>query len=153
MVAETAEERRLGAGSPNNPLLLAVLIACMLIGCDVRSRKSYQVRVTTDGTGPDGQKDPEWNGPDSVVLYRTGLNGVVCFDFFRSKELHDRLMAKNEQLVTAEYDTFSDFGKVRAYNVHAVDGIILANGYHGLRDDFAASAGVIVGSKGTCFWR
>ena len=127
----------------------AVLIACVLTACDMRSRKSYQVHITTDGTGPDGQKDPGWNGPDSVVLYRTGRNSVVCFDSFRSKELHDRLMAKNGQLVTAEYDTFSDFGRVRAYNVHAVDGIVLANGYRVLREDFAASAGVIVGNKGT----
>jgi hypothetical protein len=66
----------------------------------------------------------------------------VCFNAFHSKDLHDRLSARNGQLVTVEYDTFSDFGKVRGYNVHSVDGMVLANGYHVLRDDFAASAGV-----------
>jgi hypothetical protein len=80
------------------------------------------------GKGPQGLTDPPWDGPDAVVLYRSGHNGVVCFDGFHSKELHERLSSKNGQPVTVEYDTFSDFGKVRGYNVRSVDGIMLATG-------------------------
>jgi len=82
-----------------------------------------------------------WDGPDAVVLYRAGRDGSICSDGFHSKDLHDRLSAKNGQLVTIEYDTFSYFGRVLAYKVHAVDGIVLANGYHVLREDFAGTAG------------
>jgi hypothetical protein len=73
----------------------------------------------------------------------------VCFNAFHSKDLHDRLSAKNGKVVTVEYDTFSDFGKVRGYTVHSVDGIILANGDHVLRDDFAASGGTYRTGNGT----
>ena len=122
-------------------LILTVLISCFLVACDRVSRKTYQANVALNGKGPLGIADPPWDGPDAVVLYRTGRNGVICFDAFHSKELHDRLSAKNGQSVTVEYDTFSDFGRVRGYNVHSVDGMVLANGYHVLREDFAATAG------------
>jgi hypothetical protein len=72
---------------------------------------------------------------------------VVCFDAFKSKELHDRLLAKNGQPVTVEYDTASDFGKVRGCNVHSVDGMMLANGYHVFKPEVAASAGVLGNSS------
>jgi hypothetical protein len=52
------------------------------------------------------------------------------------------LLTKNGQPVTVEYDTFSDFGRVRGYNVHSVDGMILADGYHLSGRDLAATAGV-----------
>src|SRR5476651_2084513 len=123
-------------------LLVAVLFGCGFIGCNVTARKTYQEYVAVDGKGPSGQAGPPWDGQDAVILYRTGRNGVVCFNAFHSKDLQNRLSAKNGKLVTVEYDTFSDFGKVRGYNVHSVDGIILANGDHVLRDDFAPSGGI-----------
>jgi hypothetical protein len=67
------------------------------------------------GKGPWGLTDPPWDGPDAVVLYRSGRKGVVCFDAFHSKDLHDRLLSMNGQPVTIENDTVSDFGKVRRY--------------------------------------
>jgi hypothetical protein len=125
---------------------VAVLIGCGFISymlmINRTGRRTYREYVALDRKGPSGLTDPPWDGPDAVVLYRNGHNGVVCFNAFHSKDLHDRLSARNGQLVTVEYDTFSDFGKVRGYNVHSVDGMVLANGYHVLRDDFAASAGV-----------
>ena len=128
------------------PLILTVLIACLVAGylkfINSASRRTYREYIALDRKGPWGLTDPPWDGPDAVVLYRTGHNGVVCFNGFHSKDLHDRLSGKNGDLVTVEYDTFSDFGKVRGYNVHSVDGIVLANGDHVLRDDFGASAGV-----------
>jgi hypothetical protein len=111
--------------------------------------KSYRMNVAADGKGPSSLTGPPWDGPDSVVLYRNGHNGVVCFDAFNSKELHDLLLSKNGQSVTVEYDTFSDFGKVRGYNVHAVDGKILANGYHMVKPESAGSSGVASAGAGT----
>jgi hypothetical protein len=116
-----------------------MLIGCGGIGCwlaiDRHATRTYQVYVALNGKGPLGIAGPPWNGPDGVVLYRTGRNGVICYDAFHSKELHDRLSAKNGQPVTAEYDTYSDFGRVSGYNVHSVDGMRL-------REDFASTAGV-----------
>jgi hypothetical protein len=132
---------------------IAVLIGCVLIGyllvIDRPATKNYQAYVALDGKGPWGLTDPPWDGPDAVVLHRSGRNGVVCFDAFHSKELHDRLSSKNGQPVMVEYDTFSDFGKVRGYNVRSVDRIMLAKGYHVLRPEFAASAGVVGNSDST----
>jgi hypothetical protein len=122
-------------------LILTVVIGFLVVSCNRASRKTCQANVALNGKGPLGIADPPWDGPDAVVLYRTGRNGVICFDAFHSMELHDRLLTKNGQPVTVEYDTFSDFGRVRGYNVHSVDGMVLANGYHVFRSDFAASAG------------
>jgi len=130
-------------------LILTLLIVFASVCCDRISRKTYQANVALNGEGPLGIADPPWNGPDAVVLYRTARNGVVCFDAFHSKDLHDRLSGKNGQPVTVEYDTFVEFGKVRGYNVHSVDGMILANGYHVLKGDFAATAGVARAGAGS----
>jgi hypothetical protein len=130
-----------------------VLTVCVIIGLqqwvDRPARRTYQAYVALDGKGPWGLTDPLEDGPDALVLYRTGHDGVVCFDAFHSKELHDRLSSKNGQRVTVEYDTFpSLFGGELTYNVHSVDGIILANGTHVLREDFAATAGVGASRRG-----
>lgn len=114
---------------------------------DRAGTRSYQAYVAMDGKGPFDLTSP--NEPDAVVLYRNGRNGVVCFDGFRSRELHDFLLPKNGQSVTVEYDTFTDFGKVRGYNVHSVDGKILANGYHVLKPEYAVSSGVAKTGSGT----
>ena len=133
-----------------NALISVAIVACLIVGymffVDRQERKTYQAYVALDGKGPFARTDSPSNGPNAVVLYRKGRNGVVCFDFFHSKELHDYLPPRNGLLVTVQYDTFSDFGKVRGYNVHSVDGMILANGYHVLREDFAVSSGMTSGS-------
>ena len=102
-------------------VVVTVLIGCVFIGCclliDRAAIKTYQAYVALDGTVPKGLDRPLSDGPDAVVLYRNGHHGIVCFDEFHSRELHDRLLSKNSQTVTVEYDTFSDFGKVRGYNV------------------------------------
>jgi hypothetical protein len=133
--------------------VIAVLVGCLLVSyllfIDRADRKSCQAYVALDGKGPPGLAGPPWNAPDAVLLYRNGRNGVVCFDAFKSKELHDRLLPKNGQPVAVEYDTASDFGKVRGYNVHSVDGMVLANGYHVLKPEFTGSAGVLGNSSST----
>jgi hypothetical protein len=125
-------------------VVTVVLVGCAFLGYGLFInrvvRRTYQTRIALDGKEPFGPIYP--STPDSVILYRSGRNGITCFDAFRSKELHDRFSPKNGQLVTVEYDTFNDFGKVRGYNVHSIDGFILGNGYQVSRPDFAASAGV-----------
>jgi hypothetical protein len=116
---------------------------------DRLGRKTYQAYVAMNGRGPMALTEAPWDSADALVLYRTGRNGVICFDGFHSKDLHDRLLPKNGQPVTVEYDTFSDFGKMRGYNVHSVDGIVLVNGYHVSRDDYAATAGVAMAGAGS----
>jgi hypothetical protein len=130
-------------------LILTVLIACLIVGCERPGRRTYQANVALNGEGPLGITDPPWDGPDAVVLYRTGRGGVICYDAFRSKDLHNYLSGKNGKPITVEYDTFSSFGKISGYNVHSVDGMILANGYHVLRGDFAATAGVARAGAGS----
>lgn len=132
--------------------IVAALIACGFIGyllaINRTARRVYQAYVALDRKGPLGLTDPPFDGSDAVVLYRQGRNGVVCYDAFHSKELHDRLSAKNGQPVTVEYDTYSEFGKVRGYNVHSVDGTTLTNGDRVLREDFAGLAGVVASRRG-----
>jgi hypothetical protein len=111
---------------------------------DRAGRKTYQAQVALDGKTPWGPFNPRSaDPPDTVVVYRSVGNGVICFDAFHSKGLHDALSSKNGQTVTVEYDTFSDFGRVRGYNVHSVNGVVLANGYHVLRPEFGAISGVV----------
>jgi hypothetical protein len=143
-------------------IFAAVLIACLFVACfyfvDKPGRRTYQAYVALHGQEPFGPFAGAWSdSPDAVVLYRSGHGGVICYDSFSSKELHNALLPKDGKHVTVVYDTFSDFGHVRAYNVHSIDGIVLANGYHVLRPDFAGSAGVAgrpgsdTGSRDACW--
>ena len=130
------------------PVVIATLIACAVFGCDREGRRTYQEYVALDGSGPLLLRDLHVGAFDDVVLYRSGRNGVICYDVLHSKELHNFLLPKNGHLVTVEYDTLSDFAKVRGYNVHSVDGKLLANGDHVLREDFAGAAGVAREGRG-----
>jgi|ERR1700733_4924785 len=125
---------------------LAALLAGTFLFFNRSGRKTYQAVVALDGKGPFGGIYP--GGADIVVLYRHGRDGVTCFDGFHSKELHDRLASKDGQVVTVQYDTFMTFGRIKAYNVHSIDGFILANGTSVLRPDFAASSGVAAAPNG-----
>jgi hypothetical protein len=109
-------------------MLIGSLVMAFWLLIDRHARRTYQAYVALDRYGPPSLIDPPSEGPDLVVLYRTGSYGVVCYDAFHSKDLHDHLSAKNGQPVTVEYETFSDFGKVRGYMVHSVDGMLQANG-------------------------
>jgi hypothetical protein len=143
-------------------ILSAALMAAVFIGCislvNRKGRRAFQAYVALSGQEPFGPINPPFpDPPDTVVLYRTGLGGVTCFDVFHSQELHKVLSSKDGKRVTVVYDTFSDFGKVRGYNVHSVDGIVLANGDRVLRPDFAVSGGIAgtpgsnISSKDACW--
>jgi hypothetical protein len=143
-------------------ILIATLMASAFIGyisfVDRPGNRTFQAYVALSGQEPFGPiNPPSPDSPDTVVLYRTGHGGVICFDLFHSPELHKDLLSKDGKRVTVIYDTFSDFGKVRGYNIHSIDAIVLANGYRVLRPDFASSAGIAgtpgsdTGSKDACW--
>jgi hypothetical protein len=98
------------------------------------SIKSFQMGVALDGKAPWGEVSPEWqDGTAPIVLYRR-VGTSYCYTAFKSQELHDRLAQEHGDTVTVEYNVFSDFGRERGYNVRSVDGVVLANGMHVIKD-------------------
>jgi hypothetical protein len=108
--------------------------------------RTYQMYVAVNGRAPWGEVGPEWSdGSAPIVLYRRFENGY-CYDAFKSEELRQRLLPKDGQTVTVEYNIFSDFGKERSYNVRSVDGLLLADRQHTVRD-FEHFGGQILGNS------
>jgi hypothetical protein len=98
------------------------------------SIKSFQMGVALNGKAPWGEVGPEWqDGTAPIVLYRR-VGTSYCYTAFKSQELHDRLAQERGNTVTVEYNVFSDFGRERSYNVRSVDGVVLANGMHLIKD-------------------
>jgi hypothetical protein len=96
--------------------------------------KTFQMSIALDGKVPWGQLGPDWqDGTPPLVLYRS-VNGSYCYTVFKSQELHDRLAQKRGDTVTVEYNVFSDFGRTRSHNVRSVDGILLSDGHHMVKD-------------------
>ena len=124
----------------------AAIILCMVF-VDRAGRRTFQDYVALDGNEP---WDPAPSAPaGTVTIYRTGLGGTICYEVFHSSALYDHLRSKGGQVVTVEYDTFSDFGKMRGYNVHSIDGVVMANGYRVLRPEFAGISGIFGKGVGT----
>jgi hypothetical protein len=110
--------------------------------------RTYQMYVAVNGHAPWGDVEPEWSdGSAPVVLYRR-LADSYCYDAFRSEELRQRLAPKDGQIVTVEYNIFSDFGKERSYNIRSVDGVLLANRENVVRY-FEQFGGQILGNSGS----
>lgn len=110
--------------------------------------RTYQMYVAVNGHAPWGDVGPEWpDGSSPIVLYRHVGNGY-CYDAFKSEELRQRLAPKDSLTVTVEYNIFSDFGKERSYNVRSVDGLLLADREHTVRD-FERFGGQILGNSGS----
>jgi hypothetical protein len=96
--------------------------------------KTFQMSIALDGKAPWGVVGPEWqDGTPPLVLYRQ-VNGSYCYTAFKSQELRDRLAQKHSDTVTVEYNVFSDFGRVHSYNVRSVDGVLLQDGQHVVKD-------------------
>ncbi len=109
---------------------------------------TYQMYVAIDGHAPWGDVGPEWShGSLPTVLYRS-RGDSYCYDAFQSEELRQRLASKDGHTVAVEYNIFSGFGKERSYNVRSVDGLLLNNGQHAIRD-FERFGGQILGNTGT----
>jgi hypothetical protein len=95
---------------------------------------AYQMNWSTDGRLPwlaaAQNQDTPYNRDSGlrdsggrVIVYRK-LGDSYCYDSFDSPELAQRLRAGGKDVVTVEYNVFSDFGKQRAYNVRSVDGLV-----------------------------
>jgi hypothetical protein len=98
------------------------------------SIKTFQMGVAVDGKAPWGEVSPEWqDGAAPIVLYRR-VGTSYCYTAFKSQELHDRLAQRRGNTVTVEYNVFSDFGRERSYNVRSVDGVVLTDGKHVIKD-------------------
>jgi len=96
--------------------------------------KTFQMSVSLDGKVPWGKVGPNWeDGTPPLVLYRD-VNGSYCYTAFRSQELRERLAQKRTATVAVEYNVFSDFGRTRSSNVRSVDGVLLNDGEHELKD-------------------
>jgi hypothetical protein len=96
--------------------------------------KTFQMSIALDGKVPWGKVGPEWgDGTPPLVLYRD-VNGSYCYTAFRSQELRGRLAQKHGDTVTVEYNVFSDLGRTRSYNVRSVDGVLLNDGEHVVKD-------------------
>lgn len=112
------------------------------------SIRSYQMYVAINGHAPWGDVGPEWSGDSlPVVLYRR-VGDTYCYDAFQSEELRQRLSSKDGRTVEVEYNIFSDFGKERSYNVRSVDGFLLNEGQHTVRD-FERFGGQMLGNTRT----
>lgn len=98
------------------------------------SVKTFEMGIAFEGKAPWGEVGPEWqDGPAPLVLYRR-LGSSYCYTAFKSQELQDRLARKNLKTVTVEYNVFRDFGRARSYNVRSVDGILLHDNDHVIKD-------------------
>ncbi len=109
--------------------------------------KTFQMNVAVDGKAPWGDVGPEWsNGPVPLVLYRR-IGTDYCYVAFESRELRDRLAAKDGRSVVVEYNIFRDFGRERSYNVRSVDGILLNTGERVVKDAERFSGQILGGGK------
>lgn len=112
--------------------------------------KTFQMSVALEGKAPWGQVGPEWDdGMPPLVLYRQ-LNGSYCYTAFKSQEVHDRLSQK--RTVAVEYNVFSDFGRTRSYNVRSVDGVLIADGEHVVKDAERFSGEMLVDNLSQHCW-
>jgi hypothetical protein len=114
--------------------------------------KTFQMRVVLDGKVPWGQVSPDWNDETPpIVLYRE-VYGSFCYTVFRSQELRDRLAQRRTNTVTVEYNVFSDFGHTGSYNVRSVDGVLLADGQHVVKDAERFSGEMLVDNFSSHCW-
>lgn len=93
---------------------------------------SFTMNWSADGVAPWGAVETDSKGEPPVVVYRS-VNGGYCYDAVFSSELKVKLSASNKATAAVEYNVFSDFGRERSYNLHAVDGLIFNVGHKTVR--------------------
>jgi hypothetical protein len=135
------------------PVVLSLLFVTSAFATDrlftnKTSMRSYQMYVAINGHTPWGDVGSRWSGDSQpVVLYRR-VGDSYCYDAFQSEELRQRLAPKDGRTVEVEYNIFRDFGKERSYNVRSVDGFLLNEGQHTVRD-FERFGGQILANTGS----
>jgi len=88
---------------------------------------AYSMGWSADGVAPWGHVELNAQGEAPVIIFRKIGQGY-CYDAIFSSELKARLTASNKPLVNVEYNSFSDFGQTRSYNIRSVDGLIFNEG-------------------------
>jgi hypothetical protein len=145
-------------GSIYQVLLLCVVIALLLIALSFRGKETrkilpavisfvvvlcffavdrlftnkiavhaYSMSWSANGVVPWGDAEADDQGSAPVVIFRRVKEGY-CYDAIFSPELKTRLVAANKPTIIVEYNTFSDFGRERSYNIRSVDGMIFNAG-------------------------
>jgi hypothetical protein len=95
---------------------------------------SHQMNWSASGIAPWGQVQLGENGQPPVLVYRRVQHGY-CYDAIFSSELKARLAGSNKPAIIVEYNTFRDFGRIRGYNIHSVDGLVFNDGHRAIREE------------------
>jgi hypothetical protein len=110
------------------PIVISVGLVVLAFVVDRRFTNQAAVKVLNmgfalDGQAPWGQVGPlSESGQPLVVLYiRAGDS--YCYDAVYSAELRNRLRESESRSVRVEYNTVSDFGRERGYNLRSVAGL------------------------------
>jgi hypothetical protein len=93
---------------------------------------AYSMNWSANGVAPWGQVETDEKGSPPVVVFRS-VNRGYCYDAISSPELKARLIAGNKPTILVEYNTFSDFGQERSYNIRSVDGMVFNEGERSVR--------------------
>jgi hypothetical protein len=127
---------------------LAAVFATDRLFTNVTTTKTFQMNAALDGNTPWDEDRPEQSkGSGYFVLYRR-VGNMYCWDGIFSEELLDHLKSRHLNTVTVQYDEFSNFGRVRGYNLRSVDGVILAIGSRVIKDTHSRSGVAFVGEGG-----
>jgi hypothetical protein len=92
----------------------------------------YSMNWSANGVAPWGHVETNMRGEPPVVIYRK-VDGGFCYDAVFSPELRERLAQSNKPTISVEYNVFSDFGRRRAYNIRAIDGMVFNDRDRNLR--------------------
>jgi hypothetical protein len=131
---------------------LAIAFCTDLLFTSKVTVKTFQMSVALDGKVPWGKVGPEWDdGTPPLVLYRD-VNGSYCYTAFMSQELRERLAQKRSDTVSVEYNVFSDFGRTRSYNVRSVDGVLLHDREHVVKDAERFSGEMLMDNLSSHCW-
>jgi hypothetical protein len=95
---------------------------------------SYQMSWSANGIAPWGQVQLGQGGQTPILVYRRVQHGY-CYDAVFSSELKTRLTGSNNPTITVEYNTFTDFGRERGYNIRSVDGLVFNDTHRVIREE------------------
>jgi len=111
----------------------ALVFAIDRVFTNVLSISKYQMEWSIDAKAPWGEIGPSTeDGQPLVILYRRVADGF-CYDALYSSKLRNHLSKQSQGSVTVEYNRFSDFGRIGAYNIRSVDGLLINDGERHVR--------------------
>ena len=120
------ETRKILPGAVSFGIVLSIFITDRLFTNKIAVH-AYSMSWSANGAVPWGQAETDDQGSAPVVIFRHVKEGY-CYDAIFSPEPKTRLVAANKATILVEYNTFSDFGRERSYNIRSVDGMIFNEG-------------------------